>query len=305
MQHHIHTNTTNDIINMKEHNLGGVITPKVSKSLIVISSSSHIFDHAPTTTQTPRKKDAHAQNTLTGRPRDAYEDDIELGFYLHTTKPGAYTTSPKNQHEVFIGNLRHDLSDLVLIQKIQNLFENKVGIHIPGFRLTIIQRNSKKHPRKYAFLALAGAEDEEKAYKLSGLKNLDFVVEGLRLNVTKRISTRHKNTKWNKITFNGRKCLLVNRSRSDSDILTSSPLPSNRGSGKTYGTQKCNTNDRASITRREFFYGQRLPTEDRVTEYKRGSGNYMKSTMIHHIRKYVCAFLNSEGIILHYHKLLS
>lgn len=279
---------------MKEHNISGVVTPKVSKSLIVISSSSHIFDHAPTTTsQTPRKKDAHAQNTTTGRHRDAYEDDIELGFYLHTTKPVPYITSPQNQHEVFIGNLRHDLSDIVLIQKIQNLFENKAGILIPGFRLTIVQRNSKKYPRKYAFLALAGPEDEEKAYKLSGMKNLDFVAEGLRLNVTKRISTRHKNTKWNKITFNGRKCLLLNRSRSDSDILSSSPLPSNRS--KSYGIEKCNTDDRASITRREFFYGQRLPTEDRVTEYKRGSGNYMKSTMIHHIRKYVCAFLNSEG----------
>lgn len=279
---------------MKEHNVGDVVTPKVSRSLIVISSSSHIFDHALTTSQTPRKKDIHAQNASARHQKDAYKDDIELGFYLHTKKPVPCTTLPHNQHEVFIGNLKHDLSDLILVQKIRNLFENKAGILIPGFRLTILQRNSKKYPRKYAFLALTGAEDEEKAYKLSGMKNLDFVTEGCMLHVTKRMSTRHKNTKWNKITFNGRKCFLVNRSRSDSDILPSSPLTNNRG--KYYGTDEGNTNHRGSTTRREFYYGQRLPTEDRVTEYKRGSGNYMKSSMIHHIRKYVCAFLNSEGI---------
>ena len=283
---------------MKKHNTSAAITPKVSKSLIVISSSSHIFDHSPTTTL----RETHDHNTSTQRQKDehhtirnAYEDDIEFGIYLHNTNPDHRNPSSNHQHEVFIGNLRHDLSDLVLIQKIQNLFDNKAGILIPGFRLTIVQRNSKKHPRKYAFLALSGTEDEENAYKLSGLKNLDFVVEGLSLNVTKRISTRHKNTKWNKITFNGRKCLLMNRSRSDSYILQTSSNDRN----KSYVTENIKYNSRkvSSSMRRAFFYGQRLPTEDRVTEYKRGSGNYMKATMIHHVRKYVCAFLNSEGTI--------
>ena len=195
-----------------------------------------------------------------------------------------------------IGNLRHDISDLVLIQKIQDLFEQRAGILVPGFRLTIVQRNSKKYPCKYAFLALAGTEDEERAYRLCGLKNLDFVIDGLKLNVTKRITARHKNTKWNKITFNGRKCL-VNRSRSETYLQTGTTHrgKSYSGPNATAEIRNNKTSAISTITRREFYYGQRLPTEDRVTEYKRGSGNYLKSTMIHHVRKYVCAFLNSEG----------
>ncbi|XP_065647682.1 schlafen-like protein 1 [Hydra vulgaris] len=54
-------------------------------------------------------------------------------------------------------------------------------------------------------------------------------------------------------------------------------------------------NSCSSCKKKEFFIGQRLNTEDRVTEYKRGSGNYLTNTFINHFRKYVCAFLNSEG----------
>ena len=54
----------------------------------------------------------------------------------------------------------------------------------------------------------------------------------------------------------------------------------------------------SNCRKNELFLGQRLPTEDRVTEYKRGSGNYLNTSFMTHVRKYVCAFLNSEGCFL-------
>eukprot|EP00112_Aurelia_sp_Birch-Aquarium-sp1_P001280 Seg1133.1 transcript_id=Seg1133.1/GoldUCD/mRNA.D3Y31 product="Schlafen-like protein 1" protein_id=Seg1133.1/GoldUCD/D3Y31 len=44
-----------------------------------------------------------------------------------------------------------------------------------------------------------------------------------------------------------------------------------------------------------LLMGQLLRTEDRTTEYKRGGGRYLKKSLIQHVRKYACAFLNSEG----------
>ena len=41
--------------------------------------------------------------------------------------------------------------------------------------------------------------------------------------------------------------------------------------------------------------GQTLPNEDRRIEYKIGSGKYLRKHLIGHVRKYSCAFLNSEG----------
>ena len=49
-----------------------------------------------------------------------------------------------------------------------------------------------------------------------------------------------------------------------------------------------------------YFAGQQLNTEDRLTEYKRGGGNYIKNQLRYHVAKYVCAFLNSEGKFLHF-----
>ncbi|XP_049631476.1 schlafen-like protein 1 [Suncus etruscus] len=44
-----------------------------------------------------------------------------------------------------------------------------------------------------------------------------------------------------------------------------------------------------------LFQGAFLGTESRNVEFKRGSGEYLSLTFKHHIRRYMCAFLNSEG----------
>ncbi|XP_037357215.1 schlafen-like protein 1 isoform X2 [Talpa occidentalis] len=44
-----------------------------------------------------------------------------------------------------------------------------------------------------------------------------------------------------------------------------------------------------------LFQGSFLGSETRNVEFKRGSGEYLNLTFKHHVRRYVCAFLNSEG----------
>ncbi|XP_057356072.1 schlafen-like protein 1 isoform X2 [Manis pentadactyla] len=45
----------------------------------------------------------------------------------------------------------------------------------------------------------------------------------------------------------------------------------------------------------QLFQGAFLGSETRNVEFKRGSGEYLSLAFKHHLRRYVCAFLNSEG----------
>ncbi|XP_012368084.1 schlafen-like protein 1 [Octodon degus] len=45
----------------------------------------------------------------------------------------------------------------------------------------------------------------------------------------------------------------------------------------------------------QLFQGAFLGSETRNLEFKRGSGEYLNLAFKHHVRRYVCAFLNSEG----------
>ncbi|KAM3829440.1 schlafen-like protein 1 [Vipera latastei] len=49
------------------------------------------------------------------------------------------------------------------------------------------------------------------------------------------------------------------------------------------------------VGRECLFYGAFLGEETRNVEFKQGSGEYLTTTLKHHLRKYTCAFLNSEG----------
>lgn len=44
-----------------------------------------------------------------------------------------------------------------------------------------------------------------------------------------------------------------------------------------------------------LFQGTLLGSETRNMEFKRGSGEYLSLAFKHHVRRYTCAFLNSEG----------
>lgn len=45
----------------------------------------------------------------------------------------------------------------------------------------------------------------------------------------------------------------------------------------------------------QLFQGAFLGSETRNVEFKRGGGEYLTLAFKHHVRRYVCAFLNSEG----------
>ncbi|XP_006867686.1 PREDICTED: schlafen-like protein 1 [Chrysochloris asiatica] len=49
------------------------------------------------------------------------------------------------------------------------------------------------------------------------------------------------------------------------------------------------------VGRERLFQGAFLGNETRNVEFKRGGGEYLNLALKHHVRRYVCAFLNSEG----------
>ncbi|KAG8143247.1 hypothetical protein E2320_000507 [Naja naja] len=49
------------------------------------------------------------------------------------------------------------------------------------------------------------------------------------------------------------------------------------------------------VGRECLFYGAFIGGETRNVEFKQGSGEYLTTTLKNHLRKYTCAFLNSEG----------
>ncbi|XP_054854862.1 schlafen-like protein 1 [Eublepharis macularius] len=49
------------------------------------------------------------------------------------------------------------------------------------------------------------------------------------------------------------------------------------------------------VGKEQLFYGASMGNETRNIEFKRGGGEYLTVTLKHHVRKYACAFLNSEG----------
>uniref|UniRef100_A0A8I3X3M9 Scm polycomb group protein homolog 1 n=1 Tax=Callithrix jacchus TaxID=9483 RepID=A0A8I3X3M9_CALJA len=49
------------------------------------------------------------------------------------------------------------------------------------------------------------------------------------------------------------------------------------------------------VGKEQLFQGAFLGSETRNMEFKRGSGEYLSLAFKHHVRRYVCAFLNSEG----------
>uniref|UniRef100_A0A8C8VGY6 Schlafen like 1 n=1 Tax=Pelusios castaneus TaxID=367368 RepID=A0A8C8VGY6_9SAUR len=52
---------------------------------------------------------------------------------------------------------------------------------------------------------------------------------------------------------------------------------------------------REIVGQERLFYGAFMGSETRNVEFKRGGGEYLSVTLKHHVRKYMCAFLNSEG----------
>ncbi|XP_032159054.1 schlafen-like protein 1 isoform X1 [Mustela erminea] len=77
----------------------------------------------------------------------------------------------------------------------------------------------------------------------------------------------------------------------------STPARARQGSrGQPRGTRSDSAIVRQEIEGQErLFQGAFLGNETRSVEFKRGGGEYLSLAFKHHLRRYVCAFLNSEG----------
>ncbi|XP_047582623.1 schlafen-like protein 1 isoform X3 [Lutra lutra] len=85
--------------------------------------------------------------------------------------------------------------------------------------------------------------------------------------------------------------------RSNPSPAHSTPARTRRGSrGQPGGTRSDSAIVRQEIQGQErLFQGAFLGNETRSVEFKRGGGEYLSLAFKHHLRRYVCAFLNSEG----------
>lgn len=127
-------------------------------------------------------------------------------------------------------------------------------------------------------------ENEEKlVQQLNGTENLDIVISGRKLKVQIREDTTSKYGKGISPSAEISVPKKPTISKSDPDLTSNDQSKDSRISidSKPYN--------------KSFCFGQLLPCEDRVTEYKRGSGLFLKKSLVPTIRKYICAFLNSEG----------
>jgi len=191
-------------------------------------------------------------------------------------------TNEQLKHEVFIGNLNYKVPTRSIIDKLQQLFDS-VGVNVPDFRFTIFQRKSKKSAVKYGFVLLSNENEEELVYQLNGLSDVDIITKGHKLKLQSRENKTNRTNTSARVSF-GTSLGLSRVSKSIPNLNT---------------VNISSDSSRISIDHKpynkEFCYGQLLPCEDRVTEYKRGAGKYLKKSLVPTIRKYICAFLNSEG----------
>ncbi|KAL2080551.1 hypothetical protein ACEWY4_024344 [Coilia grayii] len=76
-------------------------------------------------------------------------------------------------------------------------------------------------------------------------------------------------------------------------------LPPPHGIMSVSGTQSDSAiSGQEIVSEQRLFYGARVGSETRNVEFKRGGGEYLRSTFRSHLRRYACAFLNSGGGML-------
>ncbi|XP_007453919.1 PREDICTED: schlafen-like protein 1 [Lipotes vexillifer] len=79
-------------------------------------------------------------------------------------------------------------------------------------------------------------------------------------------------------------------------LPTQAPTPRQDSPGRPSGTRSDSVIVHQEILGQErLFQGAFLGSETRNVEFKRRGGEYLSQAFKHHLRRYVCAFLNSEG----------
>eukprot|EP00794_Sanderia_malayensis_P018207 gene18207-20025_t len=186
--------------------------------------------------------------------------------------------------EIFVGNLKPGIKQDIINKQLQGLFLSR-GIQTNDEDFSVLRRGAKKI--KHLFVVLDNEKDRQELIEaFNGMKCSDIVVDKKCLRVSER-RCQH-----------GNKCQKTKKKKDDASVATlESRLGSSR-SAPTIGTAKIRRILRFG-GQDSLRVGQILGNESRRVEYKRGGGKYLKKCLMGHVRRYVCAFLNSEGGKLH------
>lgn len=235
------------------------------------------------------------------------------------------TSSTSSNFSTYIGNLRSDIPVEELQDKLHSLFET-VGVLVLVPDIQVYRRSWKKP--SFAFVVLQDKSTFDLAVKkLNGTKDGDIVFSGKELIIssahrenpqlsqshttTKTVKCARKNSKKSKhktannhknknVTSHGvaMETSTLSNVYTHNSLLNGEILP-NIPSSSLVNTDPNASSLKSSVPQGKYFYvGQKLGTEDRLTEYKQGGGKYLDFQFNRDVGKYVCAFLNSEGMFL-------
>ncbi|XP_078094415.1 schlafen-like protein 1 [Mustelus asterias] len=214
---------------------------------------------------------------------------------------------------LFVGNLNPDYSKELLSYMLKDLLTT-IDIVLQRHDIEVF----KKHKRAHAFIRLKTESGVQNILKqlqdpaildVNSMKGL--VVKGKTLKVAKNIrdfseNTFDKNSSAEMLKHESYTQAQKDKKRLEQtqDTLGSSPGKSSYLTNKIIdhlstplsGTKSDSAIIGGEISGQErLFYGALMGSETRNVEFKRGGGEYLNMTLKNHVRKYVCAFLNSEG----------
>ncbi|XP_031563956.1 schlafen-like protein 1 [Actinia tenebrosa] len=226
------------------------------------------------------------------------------------------TSSTPSNFSTYVGNLRCDIPVEELKNKLHSLFET-VGVSVLVAD-TQVYRKSWKEP-SFGFVVLRDKSSFDlAAEKLNGTKNDEIVFTGKELIISPRrkrkpqlsklqtttkpvlTSVRNNSKKGKHKTANNHR---GKNSRSHGVAMETSTISNGDTDSSLLNARSSpkNTDPSSSILNslvpqgKYFCVGQKLGTEDRLTEYKQGGGKYLDYHFKLDVGKYICAFLNSEG----------
>ncbi|XP_069479153.1 schlafen-like protein 1 [Ambystoma mexicanum] len=209
---------------------------------------------------------------------------------------------------LYVGNLNPRFSKEVLICMLKDILAG-INVNLQRHDIEII----KKGKCAYAFVHLKNeASYQTVMTQFQNPANLEqsllkeLVKKGKRVKVGEAKSNGsfleekgHSDDSLMHKAFKG-KGKKKSEMEEDSQLLSSSRASTPSGEWVESGVVASTKSESAIVHqiivgKERFFFGALLGNETRNVEFKRGGGEYMNMTLKHHVRKYTCAFLNSEG----------
>uniref|UniRef100_H9GNR9 RRM domain-containing protein n=1 Tax=Anolis carolinensis TaxID=28377 RepID=H9GNR9_ANOCA len=192
---------------------------------------------------------------------------------------------------LYIGNLNPKYSREVLCSMLKDIL-GMAGVTLQRHHIEVV----KKRKQAYAFIQVA------KEVRLEQVLKQLLLASDTEQNLTKELVKKGKSLvvgQGKKFTFGSKDGGEVREGLQPAPYIKSTPYPwklVDRPMKFLSGTRSDSVIVQREIVGKEcLFYGAFMGNETRNMEFKRGGGDYLTVTLKHHVRKYACAFLNSEG----------